>query len=507
MAQIKTFTASRSRKINLGSYESADAFASVTIEFEPGDDMLAEMRNAYATVQSQLHEQMEIIIKGDEPMPIRGLTQTTPSFPQIGNIRKGAPKPASGNKPGADLNYFRVVFNANESDAERVFVDAYGKEPQEIRVYLPYDDIERNFETWKEEYSAGGLKHRCDGETIQYPLERRGQPCEQSTCPGKPVGRLRVVIPELQRFAYLMAHTTSLYDIINLSGQLQAVYALAGRFQGVPLILRRVEREVSVNTKDGKRRYKKWLLDIEIDPIWVRGKMAALAKDALPMPARLELPSGMIVDTDTGEVDDWDDDDYELLEMQDYASRPLPEEKPPIVTPPALAQKKAPPPAPPKTGNNDGHWSRTEIKGSNQTLGQRFLSKLGELKSGASQTDLLRAVLGVPTLAEYPGTAEDAGKALAAFAELWEMWDNKTLTDDLYTNVIADTDAAKRSSDVKHVITHVDDVKAMFRWLQLTGGFGNVDAKDALQNNHLVLQGVALAHVDAWFAAKDEVPF
>ena len=46
-------------------------------------------------------------------MPIIGLTDRPASFPQIGILRKGAPKPERG--PGRDLKHFR--FDTDDTDA------------------------------------------------------------------------------------------------------------------------------------------------------------------------------------------------------------------------------------------------------------------------------------------------------------------------------------------------------------------------------------------------------
>lgn len=225
---------------------------------------------------------------------IKGLTDRPAALPEIGAIRKGAEKPEDGRRPGADLKHFRVVFDERETESTAVFQDRYGKQPTEINILFPFNEIERNFEAWRESYGAGALLHRCDGEQVLYEIDSatgeklvvNGNPfkaCAGKTC--KPVGRMKVIIPELARLAYLVVHTTSIHDIINLSRQLEALRVMnGGRLAGIPLKLRR--RPVKISTpsgENGKRaRREKWLLSVEADPEWVARSLTELKRAALP---------------------------------------------------------------------------------------------------------------------------------------------------------------------------------------------------------------------------------
>ena len=227
-------------------------------------------------------------------MGIKGLTDRAAQFPCIGQIRKGAPKPADGKKPGADLKWFRVEFDEREAVSAEVFAKHYGPKPTEVDILLPFNSVEENFEAWRETYVAGGLVHRCDGERIWYEIDPRtgeklvtnGVP--EKRCDGhrecKPTGRLKVLIPQLQRLAYLTVMTTSLHDIMNLSRQLEALLQINGKLAGVPLKLRR--RPVMISTPSGeggkRARREKWLLSIEADPHWVKAKLLAMKAAALP---------------------------------------------------------------------------------------------------------------------------------------------------------------------------------------------------------------------------------
>ena len=258
-------------------------------------------------------------------MGIIGLTTNREAnFPRIGVLRKGGKKPADGKKPGQDLKYFR--FDTSDKDAERAFTVAYGVEPDTINVFLPYVTPDENFQAWQEEYRAGGLVHRCDGETMSIWLTPDGKysteptPCPYHTGkqkrtthePGcKAVGRLIVIVPELSRFAYVTVGTTSKNDIMELTDNLNAVYAIRGSLQGIPFILCRRPRMISTPTPDGGRaRYEKWMLSLEVNPKWATLQLDAMQKQAyLPTGVRL-LTDGRPVDVLSGEILDSDEDDY-----------------------------------------------------------------------------------------------------------------------------------------------------------------------------------------------------
>lgn len=264
-------------------------------------------------------------------MPIKGLTDRGLAFPQIGVLRKGAPKDPSGNKPGQDLKYFRVVFDEAEKESAQNFLAAYGQQPARINIMFPFNDLDQIAQFWLEAYTAGRMVARSDGRTFQYLVNtetgevvvknglhvKTGEPVpykpdepvgwyknqrtnkmEPILCKG--VGRIRIVVPELHRFAYLLLMTTSVHDIANLSDQLQAIWEGSGhRIAGIPLILQRKPRMVSCpDTNDRTRRVRreKWLLSIEPNPDWVERRLEAMNKSSFlfeqPRSApRLNAPS------------------------------------------------------------------------------------------------------------------------------------------------------------------------------------------------------------------------
>ena len=268
-------------------------------------------------------------------MPIKGLTNQAPPFPCIGELRKGAAKPEQGNRPGKDLTYFR--FTSDLPEVATAFESAYDGEPRLINVFLPFRSVDENWDAWQEEWVAGGLKHRCDGEYVVRMLQEDGtytdpEP-ETVKCPGgcKPSGRLKVIIPELQRLAYVLVLTTSKWDIHNLDGQLRALYEIKGDLRGIPLQLRR--RPEKKSSPQGKKRVRRemWLLSIEAAPTYVSLQLAAQEQAALPQLP--ETTQTIVVDGTTGEImgDEWDGD---VFDAGEDVPEPPPEPEPEEFIPP-----------------------------------------------------------------------------------------------------------------------------------------------------------------------------
>lgn len=234
-------------------------------------------------------------------MAIIGLTDRPAAPPQLGTLRKGAPKPQNGNKPGADLKHFR--FDSDDAEAVKLFKEIYGDEPRAIRVFVPFATTDQNFDAWREEWTASSLKHRCDGETMVRWLTPRGtysdepKPCPYLDQEGKDkgckqTGRLYVIIPELKRFALVTVLTTSIHDILQIHANLAALESARGDLRGIPLILKRSPREISTPGDNGKRaRREKWLITIEAAPSWVELQLTAQERAALPSVEPLALPA------------------------------------------------------------------------------------------------------------------------------------------------------------------------------------------------------------------------
>ena len=272
-------------------------------------------------------------------MPIHGLTDAArPAFPVLGKLRKGAAK-IDERKPGQDLSYFR--FTSDRPQIVEAFRQAYGAEPRELNVYLPYAKIEDNLSAWKEEWVAGGLKHRCDGETCVVWMQDDGTYSrEPKPCPGncKPVGRLSLILPELLTagyVGYVTLETHGLHDLLSLQGSLLAAAEARGKedMRGIGFVVRRVEEEISTpeivkepssgkTVRTGKRlTRKKWLVKLEPAASWVAAQLEAARAGALPqLPAPVEIAplSGPDWDTIDGEAEEVEDEEPEQAPVYIY---------------------------------------------------------------------------------------------------------------------------------------------------------------------------------------------
>lgn len=248
-------------------------------------------------------------------MPIKGLTDNvTPRFPRLGKLRKGGEKNAKGQY-GPDLDHFR--FTSENPAIVQAFRDAYGAQPVALHVYLPYPQVDMNFATWKEQWSAGGLMHRCDGETCQIWRTPQGTYSQQpKPCPGgcDEVGRLTVILPELIRagfVGYVTLETHSLHDLMNMTATLLAVAQERVNdprgLQGIEFVLRRKQETISTPGKDGQRvRRDKWLVSLEPVASWAQTYLAlsAGASLAIEAPSNVDPETGEVLDGETGEVID-----------------------------------------------------------------------------------------------------------------------------------------------------------------------------------------------------------
>jgi hypothetical protein len=208
---------------------------------------------------------------------IKNLTDREARFPRLGIIKKGEPKGASGI--GKDLDYFRL--DTKDENIKTSWVSAYGNTPNALDILLPFVTTEQSFPCWLEEWTAASLKRRCDGETIQLQLtssntySKSPSPClkdSSNPCNCKQVGRLSVILPKIKRMGYFEVQTHSIHDIISINEQLLAIEISAGTLQGIPLLLQRLPREISIPVKDKetqqtkKIRQIKNLLQIQIHP-------------------------------------------------------------------------------------------------------------------------------------------------------------------------------------------------------------------------------------------------
>lgn len=203
-------------------------------------------------------------------MPILGLTQNSEigsGLPLIARLHKGDKK--TGNAPGKDLDYFRVTFEPGFEDFQKDWESIYGDKPDSFeRVYVTYGTVQEAFSSWKEEWSATAMLHRCNGEkqVAWYNEQTQSYCTAQEKCAvnhvSKPcactnIGRLNLLIPEFIELVgvlgYVMVSTHSINDILTVYKTLADIERINGTLLGVPFSLGRATRKISapIVKKDG----------------------------------------------------------------------------------------------------------------------------------------------------------------------------------------------------------------------------------------------------------------
>ncbi len=243
-------------------------------------------------------------------MPIVGLTDRGARLPEIGKLFKGAKKEKKTNREGREYETFGKEldhwrFESREPEVAKAFLEEFGPKPQELPVYLPFPRTDDNFEAWHEAYTAGGLTHRCDGKTCVLWLDEKTgiyqtspKPCptlsmapEKAKRDGcKPVARLKVIIPALNQIGCVTVETHSKNDILHFHAALTAYESLrAEGLRGIPMMLCRVQKEIST-PGDGKRaRRAKWLIEIKPESDWARKYLDRQRKAELAAVAETRL--------------------------------------------------------------------------------------------------------------------------------------------------------------------------------------------------------------------------
>jgi hypothetical protein len=249
-------------------------------------------------------------------MPIYGLTDPESlrygcGLPRIARLYKGAEKPESGNKPGADLKHFRVEFEEQYTWLEESWEMLYGKTPTQFgRVFLAQNTLHEAFPTWKEEWNATTLLHRCDGRTQTCHYEAASSSyshkpidCAVSgnpACKCKPVGRLNLILPELIEatgvMGFVSISTHSLNDILTISSYLNDIFVMARKLTGIPFVFGRAQESISVPKPQGKPgeriRVAKSLLYIHVDPDYTLAQLLPVLAQAQPL---LNAGDGMVI--------------------------------------------------------------------------------------------------------------------------------------------------------------------------------------------------------------------
>lgn len=221
---------------------------------------------------------------------IHGLTYevgSDGSLPRLGILRKGGPKIVKKRADGSEYEVVgrdlgeRLRFAGADDDIQADWIAMFESDMvEELDVILPYATVDECWQAWRESYTAGGLKIRCDGRN--HVLWQRDDgtystdptPCPGASCDCKPVGRLEVIVPAFERLGVITVTTTSLNDIRAIDGAIRSMavrFAAKGGLAGIPMTLSRIMRKISTPGEDGKRkRVPCWLLHLEPTIEWVR---------------------------------------------------------------------------------------------------------------------------------------------------------------------------------------------------------------------------------------------
>lgn len=289
--------------------------------------------------------------------PIAGLTDKAPSFKELGRLRLGISKDEMKGGGPKEIGYFRPDFRPDATDALQLFVLAYGKEPDAIRFRLPFPEINRSWDANYEVYNKAGLLGMADGKrwlylrhnhtgellvkdgvpmNIEHTLTGEdGQPYlpfdaktpvysyrsgrgEDVPVYASPTGRLKILIPELMRAAYVLVITRSIYNVIHISEQLSAIELVAREFgmniTSVPMLLTRRREKISVSINGQKSMQDKYLLNIEVEPAWMQEGFGVLH---LMTPTKRSILQGFTLpELPAPEIENGDDEDGKTASVE-----------------------------------------------------------------------------------------------------------------------------------------------------------------------------------------------
>ena len=248
-------------------------------------------------------------------MPIKGVTNKGLSFPEIGRIKKGEMVTKDNKTYPVDLDYFKITFDKGLEHLYEKFNAYYPEQPKSINIFLPFNEIVEMWDANLEAYTAsrllaksdgpadqeGMVLYRCDPKTGQvivrnginletgllesHPEDNiAGYDYKNNPIEYNPVGRLKVIVPELEEAAYMLMVTGSWNDCENISSQLAGIKELnKGVIKGVPLKLIRSDQEVMAPIKGKKVRVTKSLISIKADSEWVAARIEEDKKLSYPV--------------------------------------------------------------------------------------------------------------------------------------------------------------------------------------------------------------------------------
>lgn len=203
-------------------------------------------------------------------------------LPRLGAIRlgikvKNTKKTNPGCKCGPDNGCFKCSY-PKETD---YFVcppevqTVYGEKPKELDVMLPINDAGAIFPTAYKHYGSGaGLKCHGDGQ-ICYKYNEAQKDFIEDECPCdllesgkcKQSGTLMAILPKVSMGGCYFIRTGSFNSIVDINSGLEYVQSLIGRFNMIPLKLKRVKTQTHHDGKKQNHYTLQIVLDATIDMI------------------------------------------------------------------------------------------------------------------------------------------------------------------------------------------------------------------------------------------------
>lgn len=236
-------------------------------------------------------------------MPIIGYSdeqsiQLHNALPTFGKLKKGGEK--GDNRPGQDLDYYRVDFDDSFAHLESAFTEKYGNTPRTFEnVMLPSAMQESVFDSWYQAFGANKtLKTQCDGkQQTLYWVEGKGysrepKPCamKDGVCPNQcdSRGYLLIILPDfceaVGQLGFFTVQTSSLVDIQHIASVLAFVSGI-GELDNQRYTLTRTKKSFTPLIKGKRAKVEKWMILLQPQSI-----IPAQPALPAPQPAQPQLP-------------------------------------------------------------------------------------------------------------------------------------------------------------------------------------------------------------------------
>lgn len=229
-------------------------------------------------------------------MPIVGLTDKRglagARLPRLGKLRKGAPGQEyvtntglTRRNFGKDLDHFRATFEAQYSFLDTYFRSLYGDTPTEFHnVRLMGNTPEEALDSWWIQRTPNKVLHQCDGVTQVKHFEAgvhstQPIPCANPEhkpnggCECKRRGELRIILHDLVKltkiWGWFSVETGSIYDLLNIDGNLKWTQYEHGSLAGLYFTLGRAPKTIPVRNPKKPTEIistEKHLLYIMVEP-------------------------------------------------------------------------------------------------------------------------------------------------------------------------------------------------------------------------------------------------